>query len=390
MLIGGYRDALSFPAGQKIIFNDKLFISTRPPSMQPYLEKMLQLQIFQQFIEGRLAMLSDGEGFNDEFEFEVNMYGDRNNHRLKTQYKEWLSGIKKEGTIFLKAVNPAMKSAYKQVRDKGRQAGKQARDKTKRAYKGIKNRLQDKSPTNHHRPRSAPSSPNASPTQSRRPSTSKSNDFGIKKSVSGIIATYADHHDGSASSSDTNSLHVNGNLRRPSENVVDDLINLDADDSFKYEPVNVSLMDELPELMLRRCSLTSPEVTSYGREAQPSTSPASATPRIPPPLPPPPVVARRTPTSLTRRSNMSDANRFADSFTVNTSSVNTSMNMSNFSANTSNFTLNTSSTSNTGNTSTNTRTNTSMNNLIQLESPPDNVLASFDPLIMSSNSVTFT
>lgn len=47
-LIGGYRDALKFHLGQKITFSSDAFIESRPSSMQPFLRKMLQLQIFQQ------------------------------------------------------------------------------------------------------------------------------------------------------------------------------------------------------------------------------------------------------------------------------------------------------------------------------------------------------
>lgn len=39
--------------------------------MQPFLEQMLQLQIFRQFCEERLAMLNDRRGISDEFEMEV-------------------------------------------------------------------------------------------------------------------------------------------------------------------------------------------------------------------------------------------------------------------------------------------------------------------------------
>ena len=39
--------------------------------MQPFLEQMLQLQIFRQFIEERLQMLNTGKGFTDEFEMEA-------------------------------------------------------------------------------------------------------------------------------------------------------------------------------------------------------------------------------------------------------------------------------------------------------------------------------
>lgn len=47
-LIGGYRDALRFYQGEKITFNPEAFVESRPPSIQPFLRKMLELQIFQQ------------------------------------------------------------------------------------------------------------------------------------------------------------------------------------------------------------------------------------------------------------------------------------------------------------------------------------------------------
>lgn len=49
-LIGGYRDALRFHQGERITFNSDAFVESRPPSMQPFLRKMLQLQIFQQVL----------------------------------------------------------------------------------------------------------------------------------------------------------------------------------------------------------------------------------------------------------------------------------------------------------------------------------------------------
>lgn len=47
-LIGGYRDALKCPEGERITFNKDAFIESRSSSMQPFLRKMLELQIFQQ------------------------------------------------------------------------------------------------------------------------------------------------------------------------------------------------------------------------------------------------------------------------------------------------------------------------------------------------------
>ena len=57
--------------GGKIEFDEQKFIESRPPTMQPFLEQMLQLQIFRQFCEERLAMLNDRRGISDEFEMEV-------------------------------------------------------------------------------------------------------------------------------------------------------------------------------------------------------------------------------------------------------------------------------------------------------------------------------
>lgn len=49
-LIGGYRDALKFTEGESITFCKEAFVQSRHNNMQPYLEKMLHLQIFQQVL----------------------------------------------------------------------------------------------------------------------------------------------------------------------------------------------------------------------------------------------------------------------------------------------------------------------------------------------------
>ncbi|RZF32373.1 hypothetical protein LSTR_LSTR001837 [Laodelphax striatellus] len=144
-LIGGYRDALKFHQGESIKFNPEAFVESRPPSMQPFLRKMLQLQIFQQFIEERLDMLNAGIGFSDEFEMEACNYSDKTSSRLKQQYKEWSYTMRKEGTAFLKSVkskaNPAMKSAVKHVKERGKDVGK--------AYKGIRSKFKELPTTAH-------------------------------------------------------------------------------------------------------------------------------------------------------------------------------------------------------------------------------------------------
>ncbi|KAI2804074.1 signaling protein domain protein [Blomia tropicalis] len=157
-LIGGYRSALRIVPGKDITFERDLFVSSvRGTSRQLFLEKMLQLQIFQQFIETRLDLFNNGERLDDQFEIELNhMEVQSGSSRFKAQYREWTSTMKKEGGAFLRAVNPKVKSAI----SKSRQAVRNIRS----AMKPPMNSLQS-------RPTSAPSSPKLPPK--------------IKKSISG-------------------------------------------------------------------------------------------------------------------------------------------------------------------------------------------------------------
>ena len=70
-------------------------MGSRPPSMQPFLEKVLHLQIFEQFITDRLDSLNSGNGFSDEFEQEANLWADKLNSNSK--YREWLKVREEEG-----------------------------------------------------------------------------------------------------------------------------------------------------------------------------------------------------------------------------------------------------------------------------------------------------
>ena len=111
-LIGGYRDALRFHAGEPITFDREGFVLSRPPSMQPFLEKMFELQIFLQFINDRLDMLNVGKGFSDLFEMEAMLQADKLNSQ--SQYKEWMGNMKKQGKKFQKN----SKDLYKDFRHK--------------------------------------------------------------------------------------------------------------------------------------------------------------------------------------------------------------------------------------------------------------------------------
>ncbi|XP_033731313.1 DENN domain-containing protein 1B-like isoform X3 [Pecten maximus] len=129
-LIGGYRDALRFKSGEPITFDPEAFVLSRPQSMQPFLENMLQLQIFQQFINERLDMLNCGQGFSDIFEAEALQNADKLN--TQSRYKEWLSNMKKQGNKFQKGGKDIWAGIKEKVKSQG-----------KRAYTGIKNKMAD-------------------------------------------------------------------------------------------------------------------------------------------------------------------------------------------------------------------------------------------------------
>ncbi|XP_033252934.1 DENN domain-containing protein 1A-like isoform X2 [Drosophila miranda] len=122
-LIGGYRDAVEYHETSKTLNHEK-FIESRPAHLRPFLAKMMELQIFAQFIDDRLKMLNSGLGFSDEFELETVRYAEK---------------IRKRGRNFLKNVkdktNPAVKSAVKSVKDRSRGM--------KTAYKGFKTKLRE-------------------------------------------------------------------------------------------------------------------------------------------------------------------------------------------------------------------------------------------------------
>ncbi|XP_073955405.1 DENN domain-containing protein 1A isoform X2 [Choristoneura fumiferana] len=128
-LIGGYRDAIRIEKGQQITFNPEAFVRTRK-NMQPFLRKILQSQIFQQFIDERLDLLNSGRGFIDEFEVECNHYAEKlgtgSGQRLKQQYRDWAKTVKKEGGAF-----------FKNFKDKVRQGGKNM----KSAVRGLKSKM---------------------------------------------------------------------------------------------------------------------------------------------------------------------------------------------------------------------------------------------------------
>ncbi|XP_052219683.1 DENN domain-containing protein 1B-like isoform X9 [Dreissena polymorpha] len=126
-LIGGYRDALKFTEGETITFSPEAFVQSRPLSMQPFLQNMLHLQIFQQFIVDRLDMLNCGAGFADLFEQECLVHADKLNSQ--TRYNEWLGKMKKQGKKLQKGGKDVWSDFKVKVKTQGKKAYSKARTK---------------------------------------------------------------------------------------------------------------------------------------------------------------------------------------------------------------------------------------------------------------------
>ncbi|KAL6090201.1 hypothetical protein STEG23_036017, partial [Scotinomys teguina] len=120
---------------EPITFSEEAFVSHyRSGAMRQFLQNATQLQLFKQFIDGRLDLLNSGEGFSDVFEEEINMGEYAGSDKL---YHQWLSTVRKGSGAFLNTVktkaNPAMKTVYKF-----------AKDHAKMGIKEVKNRLKQK------------------------------------------------------------------------------------------------------------------------------------------------------------------------------------------------------------------------------------------------------
>uniref|UniRef100_A0A452U3F4 DENN domain containing 1C n=1 Tax=Ursus maritimus TaxID=29073 RepID=A0A452U3F4_URSMA len=76
LLFGGYRDALICSPGQPVTFSEEAFLAQKPGApLQAFHRRAVHLQLFKQFIEGRLEKLNTGEGFSDLFEQEITCSG---------------------------------------------------------------------------------------------------------------------------------------------------------------------------------------------------------------------------------------------------------------------------------------------------------------------------
>lgn len=117
VLIGGYREALQFRPGESILFSLDSFLLSRPAHLRPFLTKMLELQIFRQFIESKLDNLNSGFDvcLKDEFEQECSLYSGKEYGKFRSQYNEWFGNMKKESGAFMKQLKTKVKSKGKEA-----------------------------------------------------------------------------------------------------------------------------------------------------------------------------------------------------------------------------------------------------------------------------------
>ncbi|XP_041616667.1 DENN domain-containing protein 1C isoform X1 [Vulpes lagopus] len=119
LLFGGYRDALVCSPGQPVTFSEEAFLAQKPGApLQAFHRRAVHLQLFKQFIEGRLEKLNTGEGFTDLFEQEITC-SEASSGALRS-YQLWADNLKKGGGALLHSVKaktqPAVKNMYRSAK----------------------------------------------------------------------------------------------------------------------------------------------------------------------------------------------------------------------------------------------------------------------------------
>ncbi|KAM4722554.1 DENN domain-containing protein 1B [Rhinophrynus dorsalis] len=131
-LFGSYRDALRCKPGEPVTFCEESFVAHRSSTMKQFLETAVNLQLFKQFIDGRLEKLNAGRGFSDIFEEEITAGGFCGGN--SRSYQQWMYTVKKGGSLINTAMtkaSPAMKSAYKFAKNQAKQGIKEVKSKLK-------------------------------------------------------------------------------------------------------------------------------------------------------------------------------------------------------------------------------------------------------------------
>ncbi|XP_072919605.1 DENN domain-containing protein 1B isoform X1 [Hemitrygon akajei] len=131
-LFGSYRDALRYKPGEPITFCEESYVAHRTSTIKHFLQNAVQLQLFKQFIDGRLEKLNAGKGFSDIFEDEITAGGYSGGS--SKSYQQWICTVKKGGalinTVMTKA-NPAMKTAYKYAKNQAKMGIKEVKSMLK-------------------------------------------------------------------------------------------------------------------------------------------------------------------------------------------------------------------------------------------------------------------
>ncbi|XP_038000878.1 DENN domain-containing protein 1B isoform X3 [Motacilla alba alba] len=131
-LFGSYRDALRYKPGEPITFCESSFVKHRSSTTKQFLETAVNLQLFKQFIDGRLSKLNAGRGFSDVFEEEITAGGFCGGN--SRSYQQWMHTVKKGGALINTAMTkatPAVKTAYKFAKNQARQGIKEVKSKLK-------------------------------------------------------------------------------------------------------------------------------------------------------------------------------------------------------------------------------------------------------------------
>ncbi|XP_040593644.1 DENN domain-containing protein 1B isoform X1 [Mesocricetus auratus] len=131
-LFGSYRDALRYKPGEPISFCEESFVKHRSSVMKQFLETAVNLQLFKQFIDGRLAKLNAGRGFSDIFEEEITSGGFCGGS--PRSYQQWVLTVKKGGALLNTAVTkatPAVRTAYKFAKSHARLGLREVKSKLK-------------------------------------------------------------------------------------------------------------------------------------------------------------------------------------------------------------------------------------------------------------------
>ncbi|XP_045445121.1 DENN domain-containing protein 1C isoform X2 [Pipistrellus kuhlii] len=111
--------ALPPDVGQPVTFSEEAFLAQKPGApLQAFHRRAVHLQLFKQFIDGRLEKLNTGEGFSDLFEQEITCSG-ASSGTLRS-YQLWADNLKKGGGALLHSVKaktqPTVRNMYRSAK----------------------------------------------------------------------------------------------------------------------------------------------------------------------------------------------------------------------------------------------------------------------------------